>query len=82
METSRFFKSLFVLFRKVQGYEGDIVFATPLNPQSGLRLDIPPDTPEPLAELMRECWAQNPEMRPSFPAIIQRLHQLYESLPE
>jgi hypothetical protein len=45
-------------------------------------LEVPPDTPQPLASLMKECWEQKPDDRPTFPAIIQRLHQFYDSLAE
>ena len=32
--------------------------------------------PIPLAQLVEECWNAIPEMRPSFPEIIIRLHRL------
>ncbi len=34
--------------------------------QKGLRPVIPPSCPGPLAAVMRECWARNPNERPSF----------------
>ena len=34
--------------------------------QKGLRPVIPASCPAPLAAIMRECWARNPNERPSF----------------
>ncbi|ETP41946.1 TKL protein kinase [Phytophthora nicotianae P10297] len=40
---------------------------------NGLRPVIPISCPPALARLMRSCWHQNPDMRPSFPEISQIL---------
>ncbi|GMF09843.1 unnamed protein product [Phytophthora lilii] len=40
---------------------------------NGLRPVIPINCPPALARLMRSCWHQNPDMRPSFPEISQIL---------
>ena len=37
--------------------------------QKGLRPVIPPTCPSELADLMRTCWARNPDDRPSFDAL-------------
>ena len=43
---------------------------------SGMRPDVPDDCPSPIAELMRECWQEAADSRPSFEQIVCRLHQL------
>jgi len=40
---------------------------------NGLRPVIPINCPPALARLMRSCWHQNPDVRPSFPEISQIL---------
>jgi len=40
--------------------------------QKGLRPTIPSSCPGPLAGVMRECWARNPNERPSFEALKAR----------
>jgi len=37
-----------------------------------LRPDIPVDTPADMANMMRACWAGEPEARPTFRAIMER----------
>ncbi len=44
--------------------------------QNGLRPEIPRKTPEPFARLMTKCWDTNPNLRPSFRAIIFELNQM------
>jgi len=39
----------------------------------GLRPEIPKSTPRLLSKLISDCWAENPERRPSFNEIIARL---------
>ena len=41
--------------------------------QKDLRPEIPKDTPEPFANLMRRCWDRNPKIRPSFKQILNEL---------
>ncbi|XP_008561843.1 PREDICTED: mitogen-activated protein kinase kinase kinase MLK4-like, partial [Galeopterus variegatus] len=38
-----------------------------------LTLPIPSTCPEPFARLMRECWEQDPHIRPSFALILEQL---------
>ncbi|XP_043452224.1 mitogen-activated protein kinase kinase kinase 21 isoform X1 [Prionailurus bengalensis] len=38
-----------------------------------LTLPIPSTCPEPFAKLMKECWQQDPHIRPSFPLILEQL---------
>ncbi|XP_053155214.1 mitogen-activated protein kinase kinase kinase 21 isoform X2 [Hemicordylus capensis] len=38
-----------------------------------LTLPIPSTCPEPFAKLMKECWAQDPHIRPSFALILEQL---------
>lgn len=37
---------------------------------------IPPDCPPPMIELMTQCWAEDPNLRPSFTEIIERLTKI------
>ena len=37
--------------------------------QKGLRPPIPSDCPTVLADVMRQCWAKNPNDRPTFEAL-------------
>ena len=40
-----------------------------------LRPSIPRNTPSEFADLMRECWDQDPKSRPSFSHCVQRISQ-------
>ncbi|KAG6547115.1 hypothetical protein Mapa_011367 [Marchantia paleacea] len=42
------------------------------------RPPIPDTCPRPLRQLMEECWAENPEKRPHFWQIVQRLDELQD----
>jgi len=42
----------------------------------GLRPDIPESTPRPFADLIQECWHQDPNLRPPFLSILERLKQI------
>ncbi|KAK8791996.1 hypothetical protein WA158_005373 [Blastocystis sp. Blastoise] len=42
----------------------------------GLRPPIPQDCPQEYIQIMTQCWQTNPELRPSFPVIIQKLEKL------
>lgn len=46
--------------------------------QQGLRPTIPPKTPLPLCNMMRACWDNDPNRRPSFAQLVEAL----ESMPE
>jgi len=48
---------------------------------NGERLTVPSDIPEPLADLTRDCWSQNPEDRPKFASIVERLEKIFNQLP-
>ncbi|XP_023556625.1 mitogen-activated protein kinase kinase kinase 21, partial [Octodon degus] len=41
-----------------------------------LTLPIPSTCPEPFAKLMKECWEQDPHIRPSFASILQQLSDI------
>lgn len=47
-----------------------------------LRPTIPDDCPTELADLMEQCWKDNPERRPNFYQIVQILEDVEMSLPE
>lgn len=44
--------------------------------QRGLRPRIPPDCPTEYAQLMQQCWADDPDERPGFREILERLFQM------
>ncbi|XP_020642492.2 mitogen-activated protein kinase kinase kinase 21 isoform X1 [Pogona vitticeps] len=45
-----------------------------------LILPIPSTCPEPFAKLMKECWAQDPHIRPSFTLILEQLTAIEEAV--
>jgi len=47
---------------------------------NGERLTVPSEIPEPLAALTRDCWAQNPNDRPEFSTIVDRLEKIFDNL--
>uniref|UniRef100_A0A8C4X2Q7 mitogen-activated protein kinase kinase kinase n=1 Tax=Erpetoichthys calabaricus TaxID=27687 RepID=A0A8C4X2Q7_ERPCA len=47
-----------------------------------LTLPIPSTCPEPFAQLMAECWDQDPHRRPSFASILEQLMALEEQVLE
>ena len=46
----------------------------------GMRPDMPKDTPEPMSQLIKECWSPAYGQRPSFAEIVPRLQRLYDVL--
>ncbi|KAL9419223.1 hypothetical protein AB3S75_037056 [Citrus x aurantiifolia] len=47
----------------------------------GRRLEIPKNVNPMVAALIETCWAEEPEIRPSFPSIMETLQQLLMSSP-
>lgn len=47
-----------------------------------LRPEIPPQCPPALAGLVRNCWSQDPTLRPSFAAIVAELTEMIEAVEE
>ena len=47
---------------------------------NGERLPVPAGIPEPLARLTRECWAQDPDERPSFATIVSVLEPIFRDM--
>ncbi|XP_041866205.1 mitogen-activated protein kinase kinase kinase 21 [Melanotaenia boesemani] len=45
-----------------------------------LTLPIPSTCPEPFAKLMKECWDQDPHVRPSFSCILEQLSAIEEAV--
>jgi serine/threonine protein kinase len=48
----------------------------------GKRLSLPPAIPAYMAELIRECWAQDPHQRPSFERVAEILETRYRPILE
>jgi serine/threonine protein kinase len=48
--------------------------------QKGLRPDVPPGCPLDLYKLLEDCWHGDPEMRPDFSSVTQRMQQMYKTL--
>ncbi|GLI71292.1 hypothetical protein VaNZ11_016413 [Volvox africanus] len=46
----------------------------------GLRLDFPPEVPPPYARLAQQCWADDPESRPSFDRVVRELSLMRAAL--
>jgi len=44
--------------------------------EKGHRPPLPEDTPEPIAELIKECWETNPDVRPTFVKVVKVLEDL------
>ena len=60
---------------------GDITFDFQIIIQTSknkLRPTIPADCPEPVAQLIQTCWDQDPDKRPSCPAMDLQLKVLEE----
>ncbi|XP_055281771.1 mitogen-activated protein kinase kinase kinase 21 isoform X3 [Moschus berezovskii] len=45
-----------------------------------LTLPIPSTCPEPFAKLMKECWQQDPHIRPSFALILEQLTEIEKAV--
>lgn len=48
--------------------------------KAGNMLPCPDNTPVPVYELMKQCWAHKPAARPSFRTIHHTLESLYEDI--
>ena len=55
-------------FEGMNGVQVSVAVAT-----RDLRPTIPPDTPQDVAKIMKECWSTDPNDRPVFSEIAQRL---------
>lgn len=44
---------------------------------SGKTLSRPLNCPDNVYDLMKECWAQNPELRPAWETLVEKTHALY-----
>ena len=63
-----------VPFKQYDGHQA-AVMAT----YKGMRPAIPRETPEPLSQLIKECWSPAYGQRPSFAEIVPRLQNLFDS---
>ena len=69
-----------VLTRK-QPYDGqDPVQVAISVAMNGLRPTIPASCPASLASLLKDCWNTDPEQRPDFDAIYEKLEQIETEL--
>ncbi len=70
---------LWELFTRKEPYSGmnkpDIIVGVS---QQALRPVIPDDCPAPYAQLMSDCWHEDPTKRPSFTEVLHRLEQLQQ----
>ncbi|KAH0791057.1 TKL family protein kinase [Histomonas meleagridis] len=63
-------------------YEGEDISSISVQVvEDGRRPIIPENTPEPLAKLMRQCWDQDNNKRPSFTKIVQLLQNAEYQFP-
>eukprot|EP00698_Gefionella_okellyi_P011806 TRINITY_DN3136_c0_g4_i4.p1 TRINITY_DN3136_c0_g4~~TRINITY_DN3136_c0_g4_i4.p1 ORF type:complete len:572 (+),score=101.65 TRINITY_DN3136_c0_g4_i4:93-1808(+) len=46
----------------------------------GLRPVIPPTVPSVIAQLIKDCWAEDPHARPLFPVILKRLEVIHAAI--
>jgi peroxidase len=51
----------------------------PRNVIKGKRPAIPDDCPENFAELIQDCWAQDPDARPEMAEVAKRLEEMFEA---
>jgi hypothetical protein len=49
---------------------------------AGKRPQIPDDAPPEFAAMMKDCWQQDPELRPDFEDLEKKLAAYYWSIPE
>jgi len=69
-----------IIIRKVpyQGFH-NLETAIKVANEDSFRLPIPSELPEPIAELMRDCWQAKPKDRPNFRQILTRLQRYLSS---
>ncbi len=65
--------------REPFGEDTDAVSAA-LRILAGEKLSIPAGTPQPIAELMLDCWNSDMHKRPDFDAIYVTIDKIYKSL--
>lgn len=68
---------LWEMFAKKQFF-GEITFSYQVEDmiQAGKRPDIPEGCPSDYADLIKDCWAQEPDDRPHFSEVVKRLHAM------
>lgn len=52
----------------------------PWGRKDGLREDPVPDMPKPLADLIRDCWYEDPQRRPKMSVVARRAQQAYNQM--
>jgi len=68
---------LWELLTRQQPYEQMEAFAVPLAVLKGTRPPVPTWAPPIYGQLMSECWHEDPEQRPSFDVILNRLETMH-----
>ena len=59
-------------------YEGKNPIHVVRSIDAGVRPDIPASTDPDFAQLIKDCWAQSPDQRPTFDVILSRLKKIYD----
>jgi len=49
-----------------------------MNTSNGMRPVVPNSIPEPVKQLIKDCWLQEPHLRPSFTEILARLKNIQD----
>ncbi|KAH3758890.1 [FeFe]-hydrogenase [Pelomyxa schiedti] len=75
---------LYEVFSGIQSYSGAEFTQDWMIPQfviSGKRLTIPPSVPERIANLIKVCWSQEPQKRPTFSGVQVELDAISNGRP-
>jgi len=62
------------------GGMGNLEAAVKVANDETFRLKCPVNTPDALMDLMRECWMHNPDDRPDFRSVVNRLDSFHKQL--
>jgi serine/threonine protein kinase len=71
--------TLWELATRLLPYENQSVSSIRDGVKEGQRPDIPSNVPTSFADLIRECWDQKPEKRPTFGVVVEKLKVISEA---